>query len=175
MRRLLFASAWVFVFAAAAYDAHFAWKYREVLQNWELNPLARWAGSELGLPVLFGLKFAGLAYALGLAVYCYRRHSPLQWPLTLVTACLYCALSLHYVTGLSQPAQPRRLPAAPLAPWQGPRVGGKSSGWDGGNGPRRGRLIPIPSAGADSSRLQGAGGRTAPHRTSGPFPSQIIQ
>jgi hypothetical protein len=119
MRRVVFAAAWAFVFAAAAYDAHFAWRYREVLQSWELNPLARWTWGQFGMPALLGLKFVGLAYALGLAVYCYRRHSPLQWPLTVVTACVYVVLSLHYVASLNRPEQHPPPPRAWVPPpWE---------------------------------------------------------
>jgi hypothetical protein len=102
MWRLLFVLTWGFIFLAAGYDAYFAWQYRAVLETWELNPVACWAGGQFGLPAVFGFKFGGLVYAAGLAVYCCRRHQRLQWPLTLVIAGAYASLSLHYVASLSQ-------------------------------------------------------------------------
>ena len=97
MRKVLFGLGWGFVFLAAGYDAHYAWQHRAVLQEWELNPFARWGARELGLPAVFAVKFAGLAFAAWVAGYCVRRQRRLGEPLTLATVCVYAALSWHYV------------------------------------------------------------------------------
>jgi hypothetical protein len=118
MRRVLFVLVWLIVLAAASYDAHFAWRYREAMEEWELNPLARWAAREVGLVAIFCFKFAGLAFAAGLASYCVRRQLRGGWPLTLAVLGLYTWLSLHYVVELNRPLKgPRRLPADSAQVW----------------------------------------------------------
>ncbi len=102
MRGLLFALAWLVVLGAASYDAHFAWQYRAAMDEWELNPLARWAARECGLLAVFCFKFAGLAFAASLAGYCLRRQRRGGWPLTLVVLGVYAWLSLHYAVELSR-------------------------------------------------------------------------
>jgi hypothetical protein len=101
MRRSLLVLIWGLVFVAAGYDALFAWQYREGLQLWEQNPLARWAAREMGLLAVLAAKFAGLAFAAWVAFYCGRHRSALQWPLSLTVATAYAGLSLHYVVGLT--------------------------------------------------------------------------
>jgi hypothetical protein len=102
MRRVLFACAWVFTFLAAAYDGYFAWQYRQVLQEWELNPLVRWAASAIGLGGVLAFKLGGLLFAAGLAAYCRRWRRELAWPLTLTVTLAYALLSLHYYVGSRQ-------------------------------------------------------------------------
>jgi hypothetical protein len=97
MRKVLLGLGWGFVFLAAGYDAYYAWQHRIVLQEWELNPFARWGARELGLPAVFAVKFAGLAFAAWVAAFCVRRQRRLGEPLTLATVCVYAALSWHYL------------------------------------------------------------------------------
>jgi len=99
MERTLHVSAWVFIFLAAGYDSHFAWRYREALQGWELNPVARWAAGQLGLAAVLAFKFAGLAFAAGLAAYCVRRRAGLARVLTVAALGVYGLLALHYAVG----------------------------------------------------------------------------
>jgi hypothetical protein len=106
MRRVLFACAWAFTFLAAAYDGYFAWQYRHVLQEWELNPLVRWAAAAVGLAGVLAFKLAGLLFAAGLAAYCRRRRRELAWPLTLSVTLVYALLSLHYYLGSRLTEQP---------------------------------------------------------------------
>jgi hypothetical protein len=117
MRRALFGLAWVFILLAAAYDSHFAWKYREAMLEWELNPLACWAVAEIGLGAVLAFKFGGLAFAGGLAAYCRRRRRSLAWHLTLAIGVAYGLLSLHYFFGFHRPdyAVANLPPAAPGA------------------------------------------------------------
>jgi hypothetical protein len=123
MRSALFGLAWAFVFVAAAYDCYFAWQYREVLPVWEENPLACWAVGRLGLEAVFLLKFAGLAFAAGLAVYCRRRRPGLGRAMTLVVAAAYALLSLHYLLGQMQPDAYRVATLATTAPASPDRLG----------------------------------------------------
>src|SRR5262245_3624812 len=73
MKVSIFWFLWVFVFLAAAYDSYFAYSYREVLDQWEVNPLVRRCAPIFGLPAVFGVKAIGLGFAAGLATYCRRR------------------------------------------------------------------------------------------------------
>ena len=100
----LFVPAWLFIFLAAGYDSYFAWQYREVLLEWELNPLALWAARRYGLPAVFAFKFAVLSLAGALAWYCSSRHRHLEQLLTLVIGGAYGLLSLHYVVSHHQSA-----------------------------------------------------------------------
>jgi hypothetical protein len=102
MRRSLFVLIWAFVFLAAAYDAYFAWQYRAVLSEWELNPVARWGMKEGGMLAVFAVKFLGLTFAAWVAVYCGRHGSALKWPLTLTVGCIYALLCLHYCAGFRE-------------------------------------------------------------------------
>jgi hypothetical protein len=99
MRITLFLLAWAFVGAVAAYDVHFAWRYREVFQEWEMNPVARWATGLWGLGAVAVLKMALLGFALGVAAYCHRRHHRLEVPLTLVVSGAHLVLSVCYLCG----------------------------------------------------------------------------
>jgi hypothetical protein len=97
MRTSLFAFAWTFVLAVAAYDVYFAWQYRAVFHAWELNPIARWAADLCGLGAVFGIKAAFLAFALGVAIYCHRCRHRLAIPYTLTIGGAHFALSLQYL------------------------------------------------------------------------------
>jgi hypothetical protein len=115
MRSTLFGLTWAFVFAAAAYDCYFAWQYRSVLPEWEQNPLARWGVGQLGLEAIIVLKFAGLAFAACLAVYCRYRRRVLGRALTLVVASVYSLLVLHYLVGQTRPDDSRATTLATTA------------------------------------------------------------
>ena len=104
MRKVIFVGAWVFVFAAAIYDAYFAWQLRDLIHTWEGNPVARWAVAEVGLLAFIGCKFGGLLFAAGVAIYCIRRQRKrLAWPLTLTCCAVYALLSLHYIVNVHSP------------------------------------------------------------------------
>lgn len=103
MQRTLIALAWGFTFLAAAYDSYFAWQYREVIQSWELNPLALWAVERVGLVAIFGFKFATLAFAAALAWHCRRGHHVLGHALTLFVVGVYGMLMVHYVLEYQRP------------------------------------------------------------------------
>jgi hypothetical protein len=106
VRGIPFASAWAFIFSAAAYDCYFAWQHRAVMPSWELNPLARWAAGQFGLAAVFGLKFVGLSFAACLAAYCRRRRRGLGRALTLSALGVYALLSLHYLVSHAQAEGP---------------------------------------------------------------------
>lgn len=95
----LFASAWLFILAAAAYDSHFAWRFRDELPRWELNALARSLAGAAGLGVVIALKLSWLAGVFGLAVYCRRRHQQLAGWLTGAIGAAYALLALYYLIG----------------------------------------------------------------------------
>jgi hypothetical protein len=95
----VFALAWAFVFLAAAYDARFAWAYRDVIVSWEVNPLARWLAGQFGIAAVLALKFAGLAFAACVAAYYGRRRRRAAWALTLTVALAYALLTVHYYLG----------------------------------------------------------------------------
>src|SRR4051794_13433104 len=104
MRLILFASIWLFVACAAAYDAHFAWEYRAVLQQWEQNPVALWAAQHFGLLAVMLFKFASVGFAAGIALYLHARRDRLEVLLTLVSVGAYGILMLHYLAGYQEVA-----------------------------------------------------------------------
>jgi hypothetical protein len=127
MRHAWFGLSWVFIVAAAIYDCQFAWKYREALASWELNPFACWLASVFGLHVVFGFKAASLTFACGLACFCKFHQQPkLALRITTVVACAYILLSLHYLVELAQPIpnhpQRSKLVVAPEAKVELPRT-----------------------------------------------------
>lgn len=95
MRTVLLLAVWSLILLAAAHDAVFAWENRRDMPSWELNPIACWL-LQGGLECLLVLKFAGLLFAMAVALYCRQRRHVLQLPLTLFVGCLYLFLSLHY-------------------------------------------------------------------------------
>ena len=97
MRTILFALAWAFILAVAAYDTYFAWYYGAVFDAWELNPVARWVVQHSGLGGVFAFKAGFLAFALAVAAYCHRRRHRLEVPYTLTISGVHLALSLHYL------------------------------------------------------------------------------
>jgi hypothetical protein len=113
IRTLAFGCAWLFILVAATYDASFAWQYRHVIDAWELNPFVSWSARNFGLEAVFVYKFAGLAFALGLAIYCRYRRRRLEKLITMSIGCAYFVLSLHYfVNGLEPAPYPPRPDAA---------------------------------------------------------------
>jgi hypothetical protein len=96
MRTVFLILIWAFVFYVALDDSDFAWQHRRELGVWELNPLARWIGSELGVGALIGFKIAGLAFAFAIASYCRVRQRGLGRWLTLVAGAAYLFLFYHY-------------------------------------------------------------------------------
>ena len=99
MRITLFTLAWAFIAAVAAYDVYFAWHYRAFFQEWELNPVARWAVGQWGLGAVAVLKVALLSFALGVAAYCHHRRHRLEVPLTLVVGGAHLMLTVRYLFG----------------------------------------------------------------------------
>ncbi len=97
LRTLFFALAWVFIFLAATYDTYFAWRYRAVLDCWELNPFILWLAGVGGLASVFILKLFTIFFSTGMAIYCHRRRHRWETPFTLVVGAVYFALSIHYV------------------------------------------------------------------------------
>jgi hypothetical protein len=100
MRITRFALAWTFIAAVAAYDVYFAWRYRAVFEEWEMNPIALWIVRLWGLEAAAGLKAALLAFALGVGAYCHRCRHWLEVPYTLTISAIHFLLSLHYLVGL---------------------------------------------------------------------------
>ncbi|MBI3410595.1 MAG: hypothetical protein HY040_19840 [Planctomycetes bacterium] len=95
MRRSFLVLAWAFIFAAAAYDAYFAWLHRELMHLWEQNPFAARMVGNFGLVAFFLFKFAGLFFAAALAVYVAHggvsNSSGLRlWPLVVFTVFYPC-------------------------------------------------------------------------------------
>lgn len=99
MRQTWFNLAWSFIFLAATYDCYFAYAYRSVVDDWELNPLARWGVQAMGLPAVLGFKAIGLSFAIAVALYCRRGNLRLEVYLTGAIATAYFALSMIYVIG----------------------------------------------------------------------------
>lgn len=102
MRSVRFGLAWGFIIVVAAYDTHFAWRYRDMLPHWEMNPLVCWTFASFGLEGVILFKAVGLAFALGLAGYCYWRRPRLEAPFTWTVGGVYFLLSLHYLLGYWQ-------------------------------------------------------------------------
>lgn len=96
MNARAFLTLWIFIFLAAAYDSYFAYSYRAVLDQWELNPLVRLGSQLFGLPAVFGFKALALFFAIGLASYCRRHHLGFDGPITWAAAGPYLVLSAHY-------------------------------------------------------------------------------
>src|SRR3984893_10168828 len=96
-RRILLAAVWSFVVIAAGYDSYFAWREQAAIDAWEMNPVARWAAGALGVQTLIGFKAAGIAYGLGLAVFCHRHHHTLGRRLTTTAGSAYLLLSAYYI------------------------------------------------------------------------------
>lgn len=62
---LRFVAAWLVIIVVASYDAYLTVKHHNVMTEVELNPLGRVIlNHEGGVPVLIGLKIAGIALAL---------------------------------------------------------------------------------------------------------------
>ncbi len=74
-RGILFAAAWLLIVVAAGYDTYFAWREREAFELWEMNPIVRWTAKAGGLQAVFLFKAAGLAFGIGLAIYCHFNRS----------------------------------------------------------------------------------------------------
>jgi hypothetical protein len=96
-RGILLAAVWSFVVIAAGYDSYFAWREQAAIDAWEVNPVARWAAGALGLKTLIGFKAGGIAYGLGLAVFCHRHYHKLGRRLTTTAGSAYLLLSAYYV------------------------------------------------------------------------------
>lgn len=97
LRTIFFIFAWVFIFLAATYDTYFAWQYRAVLNDWELNPFILWLAGVGGLASVFTLKLFTIFFSTGMAIYCHRRRHRWEIPFTLVVGSVYFALLVHYV------------------------------------------------------------------------------
>jgi hypothetical protein len=101
MRPSLFSLAWTFVTAVSAFDAYFAWRYRELFQEWELNPLARALAHSHGLAAVLTVKAAVTLFALSVALYC-RHRQRLDAFYTLTVCGLHLLLGFHYLAGYLQ-------------------------------------------------------------------------
>jgi hypothetical protein len=102
MGKWLLGFAWSFIVVVAAYDTYFAWRYWAVFQLWEMNPLARWVGSQFGFGGIFGLKAGVISFSALVAVAGYRHRRRLTtFIYTTVIGGLHVALSLVYLLGPS--------------------------------------------------------------------------
>lgn len=99
MKGIAFISAWSLIFLAASYDGYFAWENREDMASWELNPLARYLHRQGGIGAVLSMKLIGLSFAIGVAIYCRRKRSPLAAPLTMIAISCYFFLAMHYLAG----------------------------------------------------------------------------
>ncbi len=96
-RGILLTAVWLFVVIAAGYDSYFAWREQVAIDGWEMNPVARWAAGAVGVQTLIGFKAAGIAYGIGLAVFCHRHHHILGRRLTTIVGSAYLLLSAYYI------------------------------------------------------------------------------
>ena len=96
-RGILLTAVWSFVVMAAGYDSYFAWREQAAIDAWELNPVARWAAESLGVFTLIGFKAAGIAFGIGLAVFCHRHHYIVGRRLTTIVGSAYLLLSAYYI------------------------------------------------------------------------------
>jgi hypothetical protein len=94
---ILLTAVWSFVVIAAGYDGYFAWREQAAISAWEMNPVARWAAGSLGVPALIGFKAAGIAFGIGLAVFCHRHHYLVGRRLTAIVGSAYLLLSAYYI------------------------------------------------------------------------------
>ena len=100
MRKWWFGLAWAFILAVAAYDAYFACQYAPVFDIWEMNPLARFGASHLGLGAVVGIKAILLAFATVVALICHRsRRRVTALLFTTCVGAVHLALALQYVVG----------------------------------------------------------------------------
>lgn len=99
MRTKLFFLAWAFILAVAAWDAWFAWQYRAVFAEWEVNPLACWVVDHFGLAAIFTMKAAVVTFATVVAALCHHLHSRLTVPYTALIGVVHLLLSLRYLAG----------------------------------------------------------------------------
>src|SRR5262249_31834758 len=97
MRLILFVLAWAFVLGIAAYDVYFAWQYRLAFDEWEMNPVARWAAGLYGLGAVVALKAALLTFAVAAAWHCHRIRHRLEVPFTLFVGGVHLLLSVQYL------------------------------------------------------------------------------
>ena len=95
-RGVLLTAAWLLIVVAAGYDTYFAWREREAFELWEMNPIVRWTAKAGGLQVVFLFKAAGLAFGIGLAIYCHFTNPRLARRFTTVVGSTYLSLSLYY-------------------------------------------------------------------------------
>jgi hypothetical protein len=71
-----FVAAWLVITVVASYDAYLTVKHRNVMAEVELNPVGRMVlDNEGGVPVLIGLKMAGIALALLLCFGLWQREA----------------------------------------------------------------------------------------------------
>jgi len=96
-RGILLTAVWSFVVIAAAYDSYFAWREQAAIDVWEMNPVARWAAGALGVQALICFKAVGIAYGLGLAVFCHRHYHVLGRRLTTAAGSAYLLLAAYYI------------------------------------------------------------------------------
>ncbi len=96
LRTILFIFVWTCIFLAESYDTYFAWHYREVLADWELNPFILWLAGVGGLASVFLFKLSVIIYSTSLAAYCHHRRHRLEIPFTVVVGGVYFMLSFHY-------------------------------------------------------------------------------
>jgi hypothetical protein len=102
LRLALFGLAWTIVTVVSAYDSYFAWKFRAVFQEWELNPLARSLAQCHGVEAVLVFKAAVMLFALSVAIYCHRHRQWLNAFYTLAVCSVHLALGYHYLTAYLQ-------------------------------------------------------------------------
>jgi hypothetical protein len=96
LRTVLFSFIWVLILLSATYDSYFAWKYRVVLEAWEMNPFILWLAGVGGLASVFIFKLFSMIFSTLLAIFCHQRRHRLEIPFTVVIGSAYFALSFHY-------------------------------------------------------------------------------
>jgi hypothetical protein len=93
----LVSAVWAFILAVTAYDLYFAWSYRRVFEDWELNPLAYYLGQRYGIGAALGFRLLVIIFGAGLAAYCHHTHQRLAVRYTLFVGGVHLVLSVHYL------------------------------------------------------------------------------
>jgi hypothetical protein len=96
LRTVLFIIVWACICLVESYDTYFAWHYREMLADWELNPFILWLAGIGGLASVFLFKLSSIIFSTTLAALCHHRRHRLEIPYTVVVGAVNFMLSFHY-------------------------------------------------------------------------------